>query len=170
MRKTIFHEDWWLDIVAPGRWSEVTAENGYLRYVVSTRMMFRSIRLPALTRTLGPVLQIDGKKNETRQRAQFTTVCALLDALPDADSFASGSIPPSPTCCPSRRAASRSSVQYTFWPTAVSRRRPSGPACATRRATSSGARKTICRLWRSTTERFARFYADNLDGDNPIST
>ncbi len=85
MRKTIFHEDWWLDIVAPGRWAEVTAEHGYLRYAYSSRLMFRSIKSPPLTRTLGPVLKIEGKKAETRQRAAFSTVCELLNQLPEFD-------------------------------------------------------------------------------------
>src|SRR5262245_61924210 len=28
MRKSIFHEDWWLDALAPGRWREMTCYRG----------------------------------------------------------------------------------------------------------------------------------------------
>ncbi len=166
MRKTIFHEDWWLDIVAPGRWSEVTAENGYLRYVVSARMMFRSIKLPALTRTLGPVLQIDGKKNETRQRAQFTTVCALLDALPDAD-FIRFRLDPSCTdVLPFQARGFQSSVQYTLL---ADCRQPEETLWAGMRDKTRNiirrAQDNLSVVEIDDPERFARFYADNLDGD-----
>lgn len=114
MRKSIFHEDWWLDIVAPGRWAEVTAEHGYLRYAYSTRLMFRSIKMPSLTRTLGPVLRIEGKKSETRHRAAFTTICDLLDELPECD-YINFRLDPSQTdVLPFQARGFQATVQYTL--------------------------------------------------------
>jgi len=85
VRKTIFHERWWLDIVAPDQWAEIVTDRGYLRYAYRTRMMFRSSQMPPLTRALGPVIQVDGRKTETRHRGAFNAICELLDRLPDFD-------------------------------------------------------------------------------------
>jgi hypothetical protein len=167
VRKTIFHENWWLDVVAPGRWGEVKAENGYLRYAYSSRMMFRAIKMPPLTRTLGPVLQIEGKKSETRQRALFTSVCALLDALPDAD-YTRFRLDPSHTdVLPFQARGFQASVQYTLqtdcrqpedtiWADMRDRKRN-----AIRRSQDSGV--SIVAI--DDAEIFKNFYAANLEDE-----
>lgn len=114
MRKTIFHENWWLDIVAPHHWGEIASDRGYLRYAYSNRMFFRSIWMPPLTRILGPVVQIEGKKTESRQRAIFGTICDLLDGLPDADRIEFRLDPCFADILPFQARGFQTRVQHTF--------------------------------------------------------
>lgn len=168
MRKTIFHEDWWLDTVAPGRWSEVTAEGGYLRYAYSTRFMFRSIKMPPVTRTLGPVLQIEGKKSETRQRAMFTTVCELLDALPDADYIRLRLDPTQNDALPFQARGFQTSLHYTLQTDCS---QPEEMLWAEMRdKTRNIIRRAQDSLDIVTTDDaagFKNFYAENLGKENP---
>jgi Acetyltransferase (GNAT) domain len=109
----IFHEDWWLDIVSPGRWSQVTIDGGHLRYAWNTGML-RSIDLPPLTRTLGPMIQAESKKSETRHRAVFGTICKLLDGLPHA-TYIKFRLDPSHTdVLPFQARGFDTNVQFTF--------------------------------------------------------
>jgi hypothetical protein len=115
LHKTIFHEDWWLDTVAPGRWDEVRTERGFLRYAHRTKMMFRASRMPPLTRTLGPVINaVEGKKAESRQRAIFSAVTELLEAMPDLDHIAFRLDPSFTDVLPFQALGYQASVQHTF--------------------------------------------------------
>ncbi|HEX4111393.1 MAG TPA: GNAT family N-acetyltransferase [Stellaceae bacterium] len=114
MRETIFHEAWWYDIVAPGRWGEVRTERGYLRYAYRNRLMFRSCPIPPLTRIVGPVVQIEGKKMETRQRATFAAVCELLDQFPEFDSIRFRLDPSVSDVLPFQARGYQTSVQHTL--------------------------------------------------------
>jgi hypothetical protein len=114
LRKTIFHEDWWLDIVAPGHWDQVVTDRGYLRYAHRSKMMFRSSRMPPLTRTLGPVINVEGKKIESRQRAIFSAVTQLLDEMPDFDHVTFRLDPSYTDVLPFQASGYQASVQHTF--------------------------------------------------------
>lgn len=114
MRKTIFHEDWWLDTVAPGRWAQVETERGYLRYAHRSKMMFRESRMPPLTRTLGPVINVEGKKIESRQRAIFSAVSELLEKLPEFDHITMRLDPSFTDVLPFQAHGYQASVQHTF--------------------------------------------------------
>jgi len=166
LRKTIFHEDWWLDIVAPDRWAEVASDRGYLRYAHTSRMMFRSSQIPPLTRIAGPVVQIDGKKMESRQRAVFSAVCELLDELPDFD-YIQFKLDPSVTdVLPFQSRGYQTSVQHTFHadcrvpePALWSEMRDKTRNII-RRAQDSLAIVDI-----EDADAFKNFYADNLDNE-----
>lgn len=166
MRRSIFHEDWWLDIVAPGRWAEVTTEHGYLRYAYSSRLMFRLIKMPPLTRTLGPVLKIEGKKAETRQRAMFSAVCDLLDQLPEFD-FIRFRLDPSLTdVVPFQARGYQTSLQHTLL---ADCREPEETLWAGMRDKTRNiirrAQDVLSVVEVDDPERFTRVYVDNLDGD-----
>jgi len=114
LRSTIFQEPWWLDIVAPGRWAEVTSDRGYLRYGHGSRMIFRLSKIPPLTRIVGPVIQVEGKKTETRQRAVFSAVSELLDKMPAFD-YVRFRLDPSVTdVLPFQAHGFRTSAEHTF--------------------------------------------------------
>jgi hypothetical protein len=166
VRKTIFHEDWWLDIVAPGRWAEVTAEHGYLRYAHSSRLMFRSIKMPPLTRTLGPVLKVEGKKAETRQRAMFTTVCDLLDQLSGYDLIRFRLDPSLTDVVPFQARGYQTSLQHTLL---VDCRAPVDDLWAGMRDKTRNivrrAQDSLSVVEIDDAERFVRFYIDNLEGN-----
>lgn len=86
MRKTIFHEDWWLDAVAPGRWREIACARGgrvagYLRYVEYTASGMKACQMPQITRLLGPVVLPQAGKLESRIRFNHSILNELLQQL-----------------------------------------------------------------------------------------
>jgi hypothetical protein len=90
MRKTIFHENWWLDAVAPGRWREAAAMRGgkvvgQLRYAERMMGNLRICEMPQLTRVLGPVIAPQGDKTETRVRFVHSIMEELLENIAEHD-------------------------------------------------------------------------------------
>jgi hypothetical protein len=90
MRKSIFHEDWWLDALAPGRWREVTCERGgrmagSLRFVERYEGNARICEMPQITRFLGPVIAPQSGKTETRIRSTHSIITELLRQIADSD-------------------------------------------------------------------------------------
>jgi hypothetical protein len=90
MRKSIFHEDWWLDALAPGRWREVRCERGgrtagSLRFVERREGNARICEMPQITRFLGPVIAPQTGKSETRIRANHSIIADLLRQIAGHD-------------------------------------------------------------------------------------
>ena len=90
MRKSIFHEDWWLDALAPGRWREVTCERGgrlagSLRFVERSEGNAKICEMPQITRFLGPVVAPQSGKTETRIRATHSIITDLLRQIAGHD-------------------------------------------------------------------------------------
>jgi hypothetical protein len=166
VHKTIFHENWWLDIVAPGRWDEVTTERAYLRYAYRTKMMFRASLMPPLTRTLGPVVQIEGKKIETRQRAIFTAVGELLDALPDFDRIEFNLDPAYTDTLPFQARGFQTRAQHTFL---VDCRQPEATVWSEMRDTTRNkvrrAQESVSIVATDDAASFRTFYAANLNAE-----
>jgi Acetyltransferase (GNAT) domain len=90
MRKSIFHEDWWLDALAPGRWREVSCSRGgrvagYLRFVERSEGGMTICEMPQITRFLGPVILPQSGKMEARIRATYSIITELLDQISGHD-------------------------------------------------------------------------------------
>jgi Acetyltransferase (GNAT) domain len=90
MRKSIFHENWWLDALAPGRWREVTCERGgriagSLRFVERSDGNVRICGMPQITRFLGPVIAPQTGKTETRIRSTHSIISDLLRQIAGHD-------------------------------------------------------------------------------------
>ena len=86
MRKSIFHEDWWLDAVAPGAWREATCLRGgrvagYLRYVDYAASGMHACLMPQITRILGPVVLPQAGKTESRVRFNHSVVNELIEQI-----------------------------------------------------------------------------------------
>ena len=86
MRKSIFHEDWWLDALAPGRWREVTCLRGgrvagYLRFVECRKGGLTICGMPPITRFLGPVVTLQRGKTQARTRATHSIITELLEQV-----------------------------------------------------------------------------------------
>lgn len=86
MRKSIFHEDWWLDALAPGRWREVSCSRGgrvagYLRFVERSEGGMTICEMPQITRFLGPVILPQPGKMEARIRSTYSIITELLDQV-----------------------------------------------------------------------------------------
>lgn len=99
MHPTIFHEAWWLDAAAPEGWQEVVVARGgqtegYLRFVSGMRAGLKVCGMPQLTRILGPVVNSQAEKVESRNRANHLIISSLLDQVDVFDSV-SMVLPPS---------------------------------------------------------------------------
>jgi hypothetical protein len=90
MRKSIFHEDWWLNAVSPGNWQEVTCLRGgrvvgYLRFVRRREGGATICEMPQITRFLGPVVTPQSGKTEARLRATHSIITELLKQIAGYD-------------------------------------------------------------------------------------
>ena len=86
MRQTIFHEEWWLDAVAPNGWHEVVDErggraSGYLRFAKSSKGGLSVCEMPPLARMLGPVVMSQADKAESRVRFNHVVIARLLEQI-----------------------------------------------------------------------------------------
>ena len=88
---SVFEQPWWLDIVAPGEWGEVTVKEGdetvaRLPYVLQSGR----IVMPTLTQTLGPWIKPEYRQfqpGNTQLSKQKELIAALLGQLPRHKSF-----------------------------------------------------------------------------------
>ncbi|MGE3876493.1 MAG: hypothetical protein AB7F74_26350, partial [Parvibaculaceae bacterium] len=90
IRKSIFHEEWWLDALAPGRWREVACFRGgrtagYLRFVERREGGMTICEMPQITRFLGPVLSAPAGKREARARTGYAIITEMLEQLAGYD-------------------------------------------------------------------------------------
>ena len=90
MRKSIFHEAWWLDALASGRWREVTSVRGdrvvgYLRFVERSEGGMKICEMPQITRFLGPVVTPQLVRTEARTRSAHAIITELLGQLAGHD-------------------------------------------------------------------------------------
>lgn len=88
---SVFEQPWWLDIVAPGEWGEVTVKEGD-KTVARLPYMLQSGRIvmPPLTQTLGPWIKPEYRQfqpGNTQLSKQKELISALLGQLPAHKSF-----------------------------------------------------------------------------------
>lgn len=119
MRKTIFHEPWWLDIVSPEGWQELKVEAGghlagFLRFAPHSTKLFKVCRPPPMTRVSAPVVYVEGHKSETRQRRLFHVASDLLAQLPHFDLTRFGLEATTTDALPFMTQGYRIMVQFTF--------------------------------------------------------
>jgi hypothetical protein len=85
--KSIFHEPWWLDAVAPGSWGEATVMShgsvvARLPYCMKRFMGISGIGMPPLTHTMGPQLLLNGHAPNFRPSDHQTLINELMGQLP----------------------------------------------------------------------------------------
>jgi hypothetical protein len=88
----IFQEDWWLDAVAPGTWAVALVGHGHdtqarLPYVLTKKPLYRHIRQPHLTQTLGPWFRPTAEKLSSKLRREHQLAEELIAQLPRCDFF-----------------------------------------------------------------------------------
>jgi hypothetical protein len=86
-RGTLFQQPWWLDAVAPGRWSAARVVRdgelaGYLPYVVNGPPGLRFSTQPPLTPTLGPWVRAAGDDYRHALAEQHAVLVDLISRLP----------------------------------------------------------------------------------------
>ena len=119
-RLPIFHQDWWLDSVAPGQWGKVSVEIGgveraMMPFVAKLHRLgeFDCIQ-PPLTPWLGPVISNLPGKLASRLGKEIDLVEELLDKLPEFARFDVMCSPDLVNCMPFILRGFRCSVYYTY--------------------------------------------------------
>jgi hypothetical protein len=89
---SIFQQPWWLDAVAPGRWSAIEIESGghvcaRMPYVQTKKFGLRCLMQPKLTQTLGPWLMPSEEKRSHRLKREKEWLTELIERLPPFDFF-----------------------------------------------------------------------------------
>jgi lipid II:glycine glycyltransferase (peptidoglycan interpeptide bridge formation enzyme) len=90
--RTVFQQEWWLDCVTDGHYSEVFFKSdnliqGWLPYVTRKRWGYLVSEMPFLTHTLGPVI-LPGAGSETTEFLRHNTITReLLAQLPKLAHF-----------------------------------------------------------------------------------
>ena len=89
--RTIFHDDWWLDIAAQGRLQRVQVNTGQasasLAFVAARYRGFRHLDIPPYTRVLGPAITLPASKPFGRGRNIRHLVRLLVEQLPPYDLY-----------------------------------------------------------------------------------
>lgn len=120
MNLPLFHRDWWLDAVAPGRWDAVEVERGgvvagRLPFVVRGPRRMRMLIQPALTQFLGPwTARTPGAKPSTALGEEMELQAELEAALPPAAAFRQKFSPDVTGVLPFLWAGYRAEVRYTY--------------------------------------------------------
>lgn len=88
---SVFEQPWWLDIVAPGQWSEVTVkEEGEVVARLPYVLKHGHVTMPPLTQTLGPWIKPEYRQfqsGNTQLTKQKELIATLLKQLPPHKSF-----------------------------------------------------------------------------------
>jgi ribosomal protein S18 acetylase RimI-like enzyme len=115
----VFDQPWWLDAVAPGRWSEVVVRRGddvvaRLPYVVHERLGMRVLGQPPLTQTLGPWVRPTPGKYAKQLEAEKDLMGELIAGLPRFDAFGQSFSPEVTNWLPFHWAGFEATVLYTY--------------------------------------------------------
>ena len=116
---SIFEQPWWLDGVAPGRWSAAVIRRGdevaaRLPFVRRRRAGLTAIVQPDLTQTLGPWLApLDGKYAR-RLETEKKLLGQIIGMLPPVDLFRMNFSPALTNWLPFYWAGFEASVRYTY--------------------------------------------------------
>jgi hypothetical protein len=116
---SIFQQPWWLDAVAPGRWGEVTCEEGgrvvaRLPYVVRGRAQFRVLTQSIPSQTLGPWVEPSSAKPVRAFAREQELLTELERRLPPARVFSQQFSPTMLNGLPFLWAGYRLEVGYTY--------------------------------------------------------
>ena len=116
---SIFEQPWWLDVVAPGRWSaaEVRRDDkvvARLPYAQRRRLGLTTIGQPPFTQTLGPWLAPRACKYAKQLETEKKLIGELIEMLPPFDFFRQSFSPMLTNWLPFYWAGFQATVRYTY--------------------------------------------------------
>jgi hypothetical protein len=116
---SVFEQPWWLDVVAPGRWSAAVVQNGdeviaRLPYTYRRRPGLMTIVQPELTQTLGPWLGCLEGKYARRLEREKRLLGQLIELLPPFDFLRMNLSPNLTNWLPFYWAGFDATVRYTY--------------------------------------------------------
>jgi hypothetical protein len=116
---SVFEQPWWLDSVAPGRWSAAVVRRNddvvaRLPYTYRRRYGLTTIVQPHLTQTLGPWLAPTTCRYSRRLETEKRLLGQLIEALPPFDFFRMNFSPTLTNWLPFYWAGFEATVRYTY--------------------------------------------------------
>jgi hypothetical protein len=170
LRKSIFHEDWWLNALVPGRWHEVICLRGgrvagYLRFIEYRKGGLTICGMPQITRFLGPVVMPQPGSTQARTRASYSIITELLEQIAHYDHIEMTVDTDFGNLAPFLAAGCEVKVLPTFL--LDCRRKPEDLWAGLRDKTRNVIRRarerlTVCDI--DDVNLFVRFYKKNLEG------
>lgn len=115
----IFHQPWWLEAVAPGKWDIIKVEKGgqlfaSMPYVKDKKLGLTLINMPNLTQHLGPwIKQLPGKYS-TKLSKEKELMNELIEQLPDFDLFRQRFSPEITNWLPFHWKGFKQTTRYTY--------------------------------------------------------
>ena len=115
---SVFEQPWWLEAVAPGRWTAAVVRQNdeivaRLPYATRRRLGLTTIVQPPLTPTLGPWLAPMGGKYARRLEMEKKLLGELIEMLPPFDHFRMNCSPALTNWLPFYWAGFQATVRYT---------------------------------------------------------
>lgn len=115
---SVFEQPWWLEAVAPGRWSAVVVQQGgsivaRLPYVQRRTLGLSTIVQPQLTQTLGPWIAPVSGKYAQRLDMEKKLLSRLIEMLPPFDHLHMNLSPALTNWLPFYWAGFQATVRYT---------------------------------------------------------
>jgi hypothetical protein len=116
---SIFEQPWWLDAVAPGRWTAAEVRRGdkvvaRLPYMERKRLGLTTIGQPPFTQTLGPWLAPREGKYARQLETEKRLLGELIEQLPEVDFFRQSMAPALTNWLPFHWAGFDATVRYTY--------------------------------------------------------
>ena len=117
---SVFDQPWWLEALAPGRWSAVIVRSSSgdvvarLPYVTTTRYGFTLVAQPPLTQSLGPWLGPSEGEYSHGLELEKTRMTELITGLPRFDRFQQSFSPRITNWLPFYWAGFAATVRYTY--------------------------------------------------------
>jgi hypothetical protein len=115
----VFQQPWWLDVVAPGQWDEVTCEHdgrvvARLPFVVRGRPRLRMLTQSSLTQTLGPWIERSDASPPRALGREHELLAELEAKLPPAQAFLQQFSPVMLNALPFHWAGYKLEARYTY--------------------------------------------------------
>lgn len=88
----VFHQDWWLEAIVPGKWELLKVEKGgqlfaSMPIIKDKRFGLKLVNMPPLTQHLGPWIKSLPGKYSSRLSKQKELMNELIDKIPPFDLF-----------------------------------------------------------------------------------
>jgi hypothetical protein len=169
--RTIFHEDWWLDVVTRGDFKKIEIEQGgkvvaTLPYWYTSGRLGSYCGLPPINRILSPLFDLDARKTESINRSKSALIGEIITRLPRADHVRFVLGPQDTDALAWQLHGFATRIIYTYVLETAGSFDPMRKLRDTTRRTILRAQQVL-HIETMSAEQFASFYVANLGGEKP---
>ncbi len=168
-RGTIFHQDWWLDVVTRGSFERIEIERG--GKVIATLPYWQASKgpgsycgVPPITRILSPLFDLEAQKTELTNRSKSALIGEIITRLPRVDHVRFVLGPQDADALAWQLHGFATRIQYTYVLETAGSFDPMSKLRHTTRRTVLRAQEVL-HIETMSAELFTSFYAANLEGE-----